>query len=347
MMDLIAADRRSLADMLIGLSPAQWRAPSLCAGWTVAHVAAHLTMPFRISAEEFSAGLRQAGGQFTQFSDAIADRDSRSAAGRPGRDPAAQRGQPMEPARRRPCGCAQPRRDPRPGHHLAAGHRLPGRLPAMITVLDTVVSPGDRTLFGFPLDGLELRASDLDWSFGCGAAVHGRGREVLAVCSPDGRSPARCSAGRVRSDCVAGACDGHGGPRRPQPHLRRAGGPDEAYHPGPAGSRRGPAGRAVFADPAGGLQAHQGAGERAGLITRTQVAQSRPCLLQPARFDTAAAWIGRQRKTWEDRYDRLDEHLAAPAAGRGKPQSRGEKRDDRARGVHLPAGPPGEPGAAV
>ena len=63
--------------------------------------------------------------------------------------------------------------------------------------------------------------------------------------------------------------------------------------------------------------------ERAGLITRTQVAQSRPCRLEPARFDTAAAWIGRQRKTWEDRYDRLDEHLAALAAGHGEATGHG------------------------
>jgi DNA-binding transcriptional ArsR family regulator len=55
--------------------------------------------------------------------------------------------------------------------------------------------------------------------------------------------------------------------------------------------------------------------ERAGLISRTRAAQSRPCRLEPVRFDTAAEWIGRHRKMWEDRYDRLDEHLSALAAG--------------------------------
>jgi len=181
MMDLIAADRRSLADVLIGLSPAQWRAPSLCAGWTVAHVAAHLTMPFRISAEEFSAGLRQAGGQFTQFSDAIADRDSRL----PQADLVAtlrhNADNPWSPPGGGLAGALS--------HDVIHGLDITWPLgidyqaagPAMITVLDAVVSPGDRTLFGFPLDGLELRASDLDWSFGCGAAVHGRGRDLLPL----------------------------------------------------------------------------------------------------------------------------------------------------------------------
>jgi DNA-binding transcriptional ArsR family regulator len=51
--------------------------------------------------------------------------------------------------------------------------------------------------------------------------------------------------------------------------------------------------------------------ERAGLISRSQVAQSRPCRLEPARFDAVAGWVDRHRRLWRERYDRLDEHLAA------------------------------------
>ena len=69
--------------------------------------------------------------------------------------------------------------------------------------------------------------------------------------------------------------------------------------------------------------------ERAGLISRTRAAQSRPCRLEPVRFDTAAGWIGRHRKMWEDRYDRLDEHLSALAAG--------QKEDTGQPGVAGPA----------
>lgn len=39
----IAAERRSLADLLDTLTPAQWEAPSLCGAWTVKEVAVHLT----------------------------------------------------------------------------------------------------------------------------------------------------------------------------------------------------------------------------------------------------------------------------------------------------------------
>jgi uncharacterized protein (TIGR03083 family) len=41
---VIDAQRRSLADLLDNLSEDEWRKPSLCAGWTVRDVAAHLTL---------------------------------------------------------------------------------------------------------------------------------------------------------------------------------------------------------------------------------------------------------------------------------------------------------------
>jgi DNA-binding transcriptional ArsR family regulator len=49
--------------------------------------------------------------------------------------------------------------------------------------------------------------------------------------------------------------------------------------------------------------------EQAGLISRTRVAQARPCRLEPDRLDLAEAWISEQRQMWADRYDRLDQHL--------------------------------------
>ena len=64
--------------------------------------------------------------------------------------------------------------------------------------------------------------------------------------------------------------------------------------------------------------------ERAGLISRSRVAQSRPCRFEPARFDEAADWIGRHRQQWAERYDRLDEHLAALRARR----PRSDRKDE-------------------
>lgn len=51
--------------------------------------------------------------------------------------------------------------------------------------------------------------------------------------------------------------------------------------------------------------------ERAGLISRSRSAQARPCRIEPAQFEIVADWIGRHRQLWQERYDRLDAHLAA------------------------------------
>jgi uncharacterized protein (TIGR03083 family) len=42
--EVVATQRRSLADLLDGLSDEQWQHPSLCRGWAVRDVAAHLTL---------------------------------------------------------------------------------------------------------------------------------------------------------------------------------------------------------------------------------------------------------------------------------------------------------------
>lgn len=54
--------------------------------------------------------------------------------------------------------------------------------------------------------------------------------------------------------------------------------------------------------------------ERAGLITRTHVAQTRPCRLDAKRMKTVATWINAYRHLWEDSFDRLDVYLASAAA---------------------------------
>jgi len=51
--------------------------------------------------------------------------------------------------------------------------------------------------------------------------------------------------------------------------------------------------------------------ERAGLVSRSRAAQARPCRIEPARFEAAADWIDYHRQQWHERYNRLDEHLAA------------------------------------
>ena len=64
------AERRRLAEMLAGLSEQQWGTPSLCAGWRVREVIAHVTMPYRLSGpDQFHAGLAAHDFNFDKYAD--------------------------------------------------------------------------------------------------------------------------------------------------------------------------------------------------------------------------------------------------------------------------------------
>lgn len=51
--------------------------------------------------------------------------------------------------------------------------------------------------------------------------------------------------------------------------------------------------------------------ERSGLISRTRVAQTRPCRLEPAGLEALAGWLGQLRSTYQANYCRLDDVLEA------------------------------------
>jgi len=62
----IDAERVSLADLLDGFTAEQWEAPSLCAGWRVREVAAHLTLA-HMGVAGAVAALARAGGSFDRM----------------------------------------------------------------------------------------------------------------------------------------------------------------------------------------------------------------------------------------------------------------------------------------
>jgi DNA-binding transcriptional ArsR family regulator len=59
--------------------------------------------------------------------------------------------------------------------------------------------------------------------------------------------------------------------------------------------------------------------ERAGLISRGREAQWRPCKLEGSALKDVSDWLEPYRRFWEQRLDRLDEHLkllqAKPSKG--------------------------------
>jgi len=50
--------------------------------------------------------------------------------------------------------------------------------------------------------------------------------------------------------------------------------------------------------------------ERSGLISQGRHRQTRPCRLEPAALEAALSWIEESRRTWSERMDRLETHLA-------------------------------------
>ncbi|UQU63448.1 metalloregulator ArsR/SmtB family transcription factor [Couchioplanes caeruleus] len=55
--------------------------------------------------------------------------------------------------------------------------------------------------------------------------------------------------------------------------------------------------------------------ERSGLVTRGRHRQTRPCRLEPAALQAAGSWIEESRRTWSERMDRLETHLARLQGG--------------------------------
>ena len=57
--EMVAAQRREVADLMAGLDAEQIGSPSLCAGWSVKDVAAYPTIPFHTSLPKFDKVLKR------------------------------------------------------------------------------------------------------------------------------------------------------------------------------------------------------------------------------------------------------------------------------------------------
>lgn len=168
-----------------------WAHPSLCEGWTVAHVVAHVTMPARLTPEQYGAEMAAAGGDFGVLSNSVAARDS-----------ALPRAELLDQLRSPRLHSWQP---PGGGAAGALSHAVihsldvtvaldePAVAPAeaVEAVLDAVTATGG-AWFGVDLSGVRLEATDRDWSWGSGEPVRAPLGHLLSLVSgrtlPDGRS---------------------------------------------------------------------------------------------------------------------------------------------------------------
>ena len=171
----IAAEYEALADLLARSDTAVWDAPSLCEGWRIREVVAHMTMPARYDGPAFMEELEACGGDFTRLSDKVALRDGAlpvAALLSDLRSPALHAWQP-------PGGGEEGALVHCVIHALDVVEAVPldRRVPAacILRVLGLVAAEGTGApnLFGVDLRDVELRADDLDWSSGSGALVAG------------------------------------------------------------------------------------------------------------------------------------------------------------------------------
>ena len=63
----IAAERGTLANDLAGLTPSQWDTPSLCSGWTVRDIVAHLSATASLNPGTFFLAMLKSGFNFDRF----------------------------------------------------------------------------------------------------------------------------------------------------------------------------------------------------------------------------------------------------------------------------------------
>jgi DNA-binding transcriptional ArsR family regulator len=68
--------------------------------------------------------------------------------------------------------------------------------------------------------------------------------------------------------------------------------------------------------------------ERSGLVSRGRHRQTRPCRLEPAALEAGLSWLEESRRTWSERVDRLEAHLAHMQEAHMQ-EARVQEREDR------------------
>jgi len=197
---VVAAELTSLADLLDAASDAQWDTASLCTGWRVREVVAHMTMAARYPQEQFMAELQRCGFDFTRLSNEIAARDANLPADELIKNLRSEVMQHWAP--------------PGGDYHGALNHAVIHGLdvtvplgvprlapdPTIGVILDDLTQGDGTVRFGVDVAGRRLQATDLDWSFGAGPVLRGAAADLaLVIC---GRS---VPAGRLEGAPLARA----------------------------------------------------------------------------------------------------------------------------------------------
>lgn len=176
---LVRQGYQELADLLEGFRVERWDEPSLCEGWRVREVVAHMTMPVRYDQAAFMAELEAAGYDFTKLSNTVAARDSSL----PTETFVAQLRDGTMASWTPPEGGAMGALSHLVIHGLDVTVALdvPRPFPdeSVVTILDELTEGGKNVHFGTDLEGCAFEATDLDWRFGTGPAQRAPADRIL------------------------------------------------------------------------------------------------------------------------------------------------------------------------
>ena len=174
------AERARLLALLEGLTPEQWGSPSLCAGWRVREVVAHMTMPFRTNPLRFVTGLARARFSFDRYANRAAHADT---AALTDDELVAQLRDNIRHGWRPPGGgeVGALSHDVIHGLDITEPLGLPAAPAERIATVLRGAGPRNFDYFGVRLDGTRLLATDTDVSIGDGSPVRMPVKDVLLV----------------------------------------------------------------------------------------------------------------------------------------------------------------------
>jgi uncharacterized protein (TIGR03083 family) len=180
---LVGPQLRALADALAAQPASVADAPSLCAGWAVKNVVAHMTMAARYDGPAFMAELASVGNDFGALSEKVARRDGELDFGRLLDDLRSTTMANWAPPGGGAAGALS--------HVVIHGLDITTALDlprtaddqATLLVLASLASGGAAAHFGVDPTGKLLNATDLDWQFGAGEPVDATAGDLVSALS--------------------------------------------------------------------------------------------------------------------------------------------------------------------
>lgn len=172
------AERERLVALLRDLTSEQWAHPSLCDGWRVREVVAHMTSMYRDSLWRLVRGMVAARGSYNRYAARAALQDTaRLSDGELLESMAANTRHPWRPPGGGQAGALS--HDVIHGLDITEALGLPGPPVEALRIELDGVKPRNVKFFGVDLAGTRLVATDTDWSLGEGTPHRATAKELL------------------------------------------------------------------------------------------------------------------------------------------------------------------------